>query len=264
MAQDKSLSSKVKSIVKSFVQNSDDAEICKQAVLKLKELKLKDNEKYLLDDGLMLKPSIWIVGGDGWAYDIGFGGLDHVLASGENVNVLVLDTEVYSNTGGQSSKSTPRGSVAKFASAGKRTQKKDLPAMMLSYGNVYVANVCLAGDMNQLVKAMVEAESYDGPSIIFAYAPCINHGIDMSEQSKHQMDAVSSGYWTLFRYDPRKDEPMQIDSKEPTLPMHEFLISENRYASLYRSNPELAKQLQTECYEDAMRRRKNYIKYLTK
>ncbi|MFQ6773279.1 MAG: pyruvate:ferredoxin (flavodoxin) oxidoreductase [Clostridia bacterium] len=259
---DTTLSPAVKKIVNKFVKNQDNAEVCKSCLLALKDTKLKLNEKYLVDNGLMQKPSIWIIGGDGWAYDIGFGGLDHVLASGENVNILVLDTELYSNTGGQTSKATPRGSVAKFSADGKRTKKKDLPNIALTYGNVYVANVCLGADPNQLIRAVVEAESYDGPSIIFAYAPCINHGINMKNANKHQFNAVASGYVTLFRYDPRLEQSMQIDSGEPTLSMHDYLMSENRYASLYLTNPSLAENLQKQCEIDAIERRNNYKKYI--
>lgn len=153
---------------------------------------------------ILVKKSVWIIGGDGWAYDIGFGGLDHVLASGEDVNVLVLDTEVYSNTGGQASKSTPTGAVAKFATGGKPTRKKDLGLMAMSYGYVYVATVAMGANRNQLLKAMIEAESYNGPSLIIAYAPCINHGIDMSQSVEESKRAVECGYWNLYRYDPRR------------------------------------------------------------
>ena len=180
----------------------------------------------------LIKKSIWIYGGDGWAYDIGFGGLDHVLASGEDVNVLVFDTEVYSNTGGQSSKATPRAAVAKFAASGKKVRKKDLGMIAASYGYVYVAQVAMGANMNQLMKALVEAESYDGPSLIIAYAPCINHGIKggMGNSIEQEKRAVESGYWHLYRFDPRRKaegkNPFVLDSKEPTKPFKEFLESE--------------------------------------
>ncbi len=170
-----------------------------------------------LADALVRK-SVWIVGGDGWAYDIGFGGLDHVLASGRDVNILVLDTEVYSNTGGQASKATPLGAVAKFATAGKRTQKKDLGLMASSYGNVYVAKVALGADNPQTVKAFAEAEAYPGVSLIIAYSTCIAHGIDMETSMGHQKEAVDSGYWPLYRYDPRVERPFHLDSRPPEDP----------------------------------------------
>ena len=150
----------------------------------------------------LVKPSIWVFGGDGWAYDIGYGGLDHVLAQDEDVNVLVVDTEVYSNTGGQSSKATPTGPIAKFAAAGKRTKKKDLGLMAMSYGYVYVAKVCMGADPNQLLKAVNEAEAYKGPSLIIAYAPCINHGINMGHSQEEAKKAVEAGYWPMYRYNP--------------------------------------------------------------
>ncbi len=195
------------------------------------------------------KKSVWIFGGDGWAYDIGFGGLDHVIASGEDVNILVFDTEVYSNTGGQSSKSTPTGAVAQFAAAGKEVKKKDLAAIAMSYGYVYVAQVGQGADYNQLMKAMVEAESYKGPSLIIAYSPCINHGIKggMGKSQTQIKDAVAAGYWHLFRFDPRlKAEgknPFQLDSKAPSQSYKEFIEREVRYTSLMRTFPDRAKDL---------------------
>ncbi len=203
----------------------------------------------LKDQDYLAKKSMWIFGGDGWAYDIGFGGLDHVLASGENVNVLVFDTEVYSNTGGQASKSTPTGSVAQFAAAGKTMKKKDLPAIAMSYGYVYVAHVAMGADYNQCIKAFVEAESYNGPSLIIAYAPCINHGIKggMSIAQTEEKKAVAAGYWNNFRYDPRRaDEgknPFQLDSKAPTASYRDFIMGEVRYNSLTRAFPERAEKL---------------------
>lgn len=195
------------------------------------------------------KRSIWIFGGDGWAYDIGYGGLDHVLASGENVNILVFDTEVYSNTGGQSSKATPAAAIAMFAASGKRTKKKDLGLMAMSYGYVYVAQVAMGADKNQFLKAVKEAEAYDGPSIIVAYAPCINHGIKkgMNKAQEVMKDAVNAGYWHLYRYNPTLKEegknPFTLDSKEPTASFREFLMGEVRYAQLTTAFPDIAEEL---------------------
>jgi pyruvate-ferredoxin/flavodoxin oxidoreductase len=192
----------------------------------------------------LVHTSVWIVGGDGWAYDIGFGGLDHVLASGRNVNVLVLDTEVYSNTGGQASKATPRGAVAKFAAGGKHTAKKDLGLIAAAYGNVYVAQVALGADNPQTVKALVEAESYDGPSLVIAYSHCIAHGIEMATAMTHQKEAADSGYWPLYRYDPRHEHPFQLDSRPPKMPVAEFLHKENRFNLLARVNPAEVEELE--------------------
>ncbi|MGI6255355.1 MAG: pyruvate:ferredoxin (flavodoxin) oxidoreductase [Acutalibacter sp.] len=203
----------------------------------------------LKDKDYLAKKSMWILGGDGWAYDIGFGGLDHALASGEDINVLVFDTEVYSNTGGQASKSTPCGSVAQFAATGKATKKKDLAGIAMTYGYVYVAQVAMGADMNQCIKAFSEAESYHGPSIILAYAPCINHGIKggMGISQVEEKKAVAAGYWNNFRFDPRRaDEgqnPFQLDSKAPTASYRDFIMGEVRYNSLLRSFPERAEKL---------------------
>ena len=205
--------------------------------------------KTLKDKDYLAKKSMWIFGGDGWAYDIGFGGLDHVLASGENVNVLVFDTEVYSNTGGQASKSTPIGSVAQFAATGKGIKKKDLPAIAMSYGYVYVAHIAMGADYNQTIKAITEAESYNGPSLIIAYAPCINHGIKggMGVSQVEEKKAVEAGYWQNFRFDPRlADEgknPFHLDSKAPTASYRDFIMGEVRYNSLTRAFPERAEKL---------------------
>lgn len=196
-----------------------------------------------------VKRSQWILGGDGWSYDIGYGGLDHVLASGEDVNVLVFDTEVYSNTGGQSSKATPVAAMAKFAAAGKRSKKKDLGMMAVTYGNVYVAQVAIGADKNQMVKAFIEAEKHDGPSIIIAYAPCINHGIrkGMGKSVENEADAVKAGYWHLYRYNPELKEagknPFSLDSKAPSESFREFLMGQNRYASIAKMYPEESEEL---------------------
>ncbi|MEG2413073.1 MAG: pyruvate:ferredoxin (flavodoxin) oxidoreductase [Clostridia bacterium] len=195
----------------------------------------------------LIKKSIWIFGGDGWAYDIGYGGLDHVLAMGEDVNVIVLDTEVYSNTGGQASKSSPTGAVAKFAAGGKLTKKKDLGRMAMSYGYVYVAQISMGANMNQCLTAIKEAEAYDGPSLIIAYAPCINHGINMSNSQLEMKKAVDAGYWQLYSYNPQlvgtEKNPFKLASKEPTINYKEFLMGENRYAMLAKAKPEVAEKL---------------------
>ncbi len=196
---------------------------------------------------VLARKSVWILGGDGWAYDIGYGGLDHVLASGRNVNILVLDTEVYSNTGGQMSKSTPMGAVAKFAAGGKPAMKKDLALMAMAYGNVYVARVALGASDAQVVKAFREAEAYDGPSLIIAYAHCIAHGIDLKNGLEQQKKAVASGHLITLRYDPdlRREgkNPLTLDSREPSLPLEEYIYGENRYRILQRSNPAEAERL---------------------
>ncbi len=216
----------------------------------------------MIDD--IAKKSVWCVGGDGWAYDIGYGGLDHVLASGEDINILVLDTEVYSNTGGQASKSTPIGAVAQFAAAGKRTKKKDLGMMAVSYGYVYVAQVAMGASPAQLMKAVQEAENYPGPSIIIAYSPCINHGIKggLRGAQAHMKQAVECGYWHLWRYDPRLKEkgeiPFLLDSKEPSGDFREFIMSEARYSALNRTFPQVAEELYQKTEEDAKER---YDKY---
>jgi len=188
-----------------------------------------------------------VLGGDGWAYDIGYGGLDHVLASGKNINVLVVDTEVYSNTGGQMSKATPLGAVAPFAAGGKPAPKKDLAMMMMSYGNIYVARVALGSNPSQTVKAFAEAEAYDGPSIIIAYAHCVAHGINMTKGLEEQKKAVNSGHWVLCRYNPmlaaEGKNPLQLDSKDPTISLEEYVYGENRYKRLVQSKPEVAKKL---------------------
>lgn len=212
----------------------------------------------------LVKRSHWIFGGDGWSYDIGYGGLDHVLASGEDVNVFVFDTEVYSNTGGQSSKATPAAAIAKFAASGKKTKKKDLGMMAMSYGYVYVAQVSMGADKNQLIKALAEAEAYPGPSLIIGYSPCINHGLKAS-MGKSQLEskkAVECGYWGLYRYNPTLKEqgknPFVLDSKEPTGDFKAFLMGEVRYASLAKQFPEAADALFEKTQKDAMERLAGY------
>ena len=235
----------------------------------IKALESENNDiakKILNDKEFLVKRSQWMFGGDGWAYDIGYGGLDHVLASGEDVNVLVFDTEVYSNTGGQSSKATPTAAVAKLASSGKRSKKKDLGMMAMSYGNVYVAQVSMGADKNQTIKAIAEAEAYDGPSLIIAYATCINHGIKkgMSTSQEEQKRAVECGYWSLYRYNPMLKEenknPFALDSKEPKSDFREFLMGEVRYASLAKAFPEEAEMLFEKTELDAKERLNNYKK----
>jgi pyruvate-ferredoxin/flavodoxin oxidoreductase len=214
----------------------------------------------------LCKKSVWIIGGDGWAYDIGYGGLDHVLASGRNVNILVLDTEVYSNTGGQTSKSTPMGAVAKFSAGGKATAKKDLALLAMDYGNVYVAHVAYAGKDTQTLSAFLEAEAHDGPSIIIAYSPCIAHGVDLSNNHRQQNLAVKSGHWPLFRFDPEKiaqgKNPMHLDSAEPSIPYREFVMSETRFSMLWQSNPDAAEAFLKQAQQD-VRNRYRYYKQLS-
>jgi pyruvate-ferredoxin/flavodoxin oxidoreductase len=217
-------------------------------------------EEILAMRDLFTKKSVWVIGGDGWAYDIGYGGLDHVAAMNEDVNVLVLDTEVYSNTGGQSSKATPTGSVAKFAESGKKTKKKDLGRMLMTYGYVYVAAVAMGANKQQCLKAIAEAESYPGPSIVIAYSPCINQGLKkgMGKSQEEEKLAVECGYWPLYRYDPRLaaegKNPFQLDSKEPTGNLQDFLMGEVRYASLVQSFPEEAKRLHAQLALDVKER----------
>ncbi len=242
-----------KAIIDKFLTTKEDVNANKVAAEELVEVLAKMNTpeaaEILKDKEYLSKKSVWILGGDGWAYDIGYGGLDHVLASGDDVNILVFDTEVYSNTGGQSSKATPTGAIAKFAAAGKEVKKKDLAAIAMSYGYVYVAQVAQGADNNQCIKAFVEAGSYNGPSIVIAYAPCINHGIKggMSIAQTEEKRAVQAGYWHLFRFDPRRTaeglNPFVLDSKEPSESYEDFLMNEVRYNSLARSNPERAKEL---------------------
>lgn len=235
----------LKKLLIEWLENFDDKEKSYELSLKLTPL-VKGTPLESLSSSFVYE-SVWCIGGDGWAYDIGFEGLDHVLASGENVNILVLDTEVYSNTGGQMSKSTPLSATAKFATSGKRTPKKDLGQIAMTYKNVYVAQVGLGADMNQCVKAFNEAESYNGPSLIIAYAPCINHGIDMSKSQLEIKHAVDSGYWFLYRYDPRliaqNKNPFVLDSKKPTLDYTEFLEGETRFKALEKISPALATKL---------------------
>lgn len=263
----------LKTAISNWIETYDDGEASKLSTAKvvdaMSKAKLSGEEKELAqnvlkDKEFLNKKSQWILGGDGWAYDIGYGGLDHVLASGKNVNVLVFDTEVYSNTGGQSSKASPRASVANFAAAGKRIRKKDLGMITMSYGYVYVAQVAMGSNQNQLIKAMVEAEKYDGPSLIIAYSPCIAHGIKggLFNTQIQTKKAVECGYWHLYRYNPLLEDqgknPFILDSKEPNGKIQEFINSEVRYTSLKRAFPDVAEDLFAEMEKDCKRRYESY------
>jgi pyruvate-ferredoxin/flavodoxin oxidoreductase len=229
---------------------------------KLAGLKTAQAADLLACADALVKRSVWAIGGDGWAYDIGYGGLDHVLASGENVNLLVLDTEVYSNTGGQASKSTPTGAVAKFAFGGKARPKKDLAMMAMTYGNVYVAKVAFGSNDSQTMKAFMEAEAHDGPSLLICYSHCIAHGYDLLHGLDQQKAAVQSGHWTLFRYNPALAEqgknPLQLDSRAPALPLDKYIYNETRYSMLKHSQPEAAKKLLDSAQESVNTRWKLY------
>jgi pyruvate-ferredoxin/flavodoxin oxidoreductase len=263
-----------KEILNNWLTNMEDGEGSKVAsaevvkvleTLDVEDAKAKELFAQLADKkDYLVKRSVWLVGGDGWAYDIGYGGLDHVLASGENVNVLVFDTEVYSNTGGQSSKATPAAAMAKFAASGKKSRKKDLGMMAMSYGNVYVAQVGMGADKNQFMKTIIEAESYDGPSLIIAYAPCINHGIKegMGRSQANIQQAVASGYWHLYRYNPtladQGKNPFTLDSKEGTASFRDFLMGQIRYSAIAKQYPETAEELFTKAEADAKHRYMSY------
>ena len=264
-------SDEIKALYRQWLDNMNDAKVTREVADKLVPLMEKcgcDTCKALLDlKHYIPSRSQWIFGGDGWAYDIGYGGLDHVLASGENVNVLVLDTEVYSNTGGQSSKSTPAGAIAKFAASGKKIRKKDLGMMAMSYGYVYVAQVAMGSSPVQYMNAIKEAEAYDGPSLIIAYAPCINHGLKagMGLSQKEEKLAVDCGYWHLYRYNPALEgsgkNPFTLDSKEPDwTKFQDFLKGEVRFASLYKLFPERAEELLAKTEEFAKIRYNTYKK----
>ncbi len=251
-------------IAKKWLENYDDFDASRADTDALiAELESADSalaKKILARKDQLAKKCFWMFGGDGWAYDIGFGGLDHVVASGEDINVFVVDTEVYSNTGGQSSKATPLGAVAQFASSGKRSKKKDLGAIFQTYGNVYVAQVAMGADPNQLIKALHEAEMHKGPSVIVAYTPCVAHGIKagMANVQNEMKRAVDAGYWTLYRYNPNAETPMKVDSKAPTMDFEEFLDGETRYAALKRTFPENAETLFKAAKEDAVVKYQKY------
>jgi pyruvate-ferredoxin/flavodoxin oxidoreductase len=271
-----------KAVLKEWLETRDDGEKSKVSAAKVEALlgKVFENacncgcgcddeiishyEKICQYSDYLVKKSVWAFGGDGWAYDIGYGGLDHVLASGEDVNILVLDTEVYSNTGGQSSKATPTAAIAKFAASGKRVRKKDLGRMAMTYGHVYVAQVGLGADMNQLLKALAEAEAHKGPSLVIGYAPCIAHGIKagMGKTIEQTKKAVEAGYWHLYRYNPALGEqgknPFSLDSKEPKASFKEYLASETRYASLKQEFPDVAEALFDQAEKEAKQRYSAY------
>ena len=268
MALNEDIDDEVKAVLKDWLDNKEIGEGSRERADKVIKVLEKDNSEIckiiLSDKEFLVKRSQWIFGGDGWAYDIGYGGLDHVLASNENINVLVFDTEVYSNTGGQSSKSTPNGAIAKFAASGKRTKKKDLGMMAMSYGYVYVAQIAMGADKNQTIKAITEAANYDGPSLIIAYAPCISHGIKigMANSQEEEKKAVECGYWNLYRYNPElkgsEKNPFTLDSKDPKSNFKDFLMGEVRYASLAKAFPEEAEKLFTKTEKDAEERLNTY------
>jgi pyruvate-ferredoxin/flavodoxin oxidoreductase len=267
MTQD--IDTSLKELFQEWIDNFHNGDLSKEISLKIHENLGETEKKGIMDEiwnsrDLFTRPSVWIFGGDGWAYDIGYGGLDHVVAMGHDVNILVMDTEVYSNTGGQSSKATPIGSVAKFAASGKKTLKKDLGLMAMNYGNVYVASVAMGADKNHYLKVLKEAESFKGPSLIIAYSPCINHGLKrgMGHSQEEEKRAVESGYWFLYRYDPRlKDQgknPFQLDSKEPNGDIHDFIMGEVRYHTLTLSFPDEAEKLHKRLAEA---QKEKYLQY---
>jgi pyruvate-ferredoxin/flavodoxin oxidoreductase len=249
-------------------EQSDEAEIYeqRQRVARLREaLKLLSDPRAAELSGLaenLCRKSVWLIGGDGWAYDIGYGGLDHVLASGKNVNILVLDTEVYSNTGGQTSKATPRGAVAKFSAGGKPSAKKDLALLAMDYENVYVAHVAYGAKDVQTLRAFLEAEAHDGPSLIIAYSPCIAHGVDLSNNHRQQDLAVKSGHWPLFRFDPKRvqqgQNPLHLDSAEPSIPYREFVQSETRFSMLWQTHPQDAERFLQQAQQEVLHRYRYY------
>ena len=262
--EDEALRSAAGNWLETFDNLEKNEKASEEFVVALNEAEQTDEVKAILRDSDRLsKKTFWMFGGDGWAYDIGFGGLDHVIASGEDINVFVVDTEVYSNTGGQSSKATPLGAVAQFAASGKKSKKKDLGAMLMTYGNVYVAQVAMGADSNQLIKALKEAQSYKGPSVIIAYTPCLSHGIKigMDKVQQEMKRAVDCGYWILYRYNPDADgKHLTVDSKEPTSDLMDFFDGEVRYASLKRTFPENAKVLFEQSRVDALERYNKYKK----
>src|SRR5208283_359495 len=229
---------------------------------KLQNLNSPEARQLLSVADMLVKKSVWIIGGDGWAYDIGYGGLDHVLASGRNVNVLVLDTEVYSNTGGQASKATPLGAIAKFAAAGKRVPRKDLALQAIAYGNVYVAQIAMGANPQQTLQAFREAEAYEGPSVILAYSHCIAHGFDLRYGMKQQDLATASGYWPLFRYNPAMrgvgQNPFQLDSARPTIPFKDYAYNELRYRALALMRSEEAGELLREAQAGVIAKYRSY------
>jgi pyruvate-ferredoxin/flavodoxin oxidoreductase len=265
-------SDELKGLLKEWTENREDGEKTlelSEKIVPLLEKEESDAAKEILDlKDQLVKQSTWIIGGDGWAYDIGYGGLDHVIANNEDVNVLVLDTQVYSNTGGQSSKAAARGSIAKFTASGKSTAKKDLGALAMTYENAYVAQISHGANPTQLLKAMKEAEAFPGPSIILAYSPCIAHGISggLGNSASEAKLATKCGHWPLFRYDPRLIEegknPFQLDTKKPDWDVYEdFLLNENRYRQLKNKYPDKADKLLKDNLKDAQRRFQMYQRY---
>jgi pyruvate-ferredoxin/flavodoxin oxidoreductase len=270
-AIDTDISEEIKEVLHEWLQGKDDGEASKAASIRLLDTikKHKGEENQLIKEILenkdyLIKKSQWIIGGDGWAYDIGYGGLDQVLSMGDDVNIFVMDTEIYSNTGGQSSKATPTAAVAKFAAGGKRIKKKDLGMMAMSYGYVYVAQISMGANMNQTIKTIVEAEKYKGPSLIIAYAPCISHGIKtgMGTSIAEEKKAVETGYWHLYRYNPMLKETgvnaFKLESKEPTKPFRDFILGEIRYTSLANVFPDIAEELFTEAEKHAKEKYRVY------
>ncbi len=264
-AMQRDVSEELKEAMQGWLENKDDGEASKVHAENVRNALLQSEPDPILEEiwkleDMLVKKSVWAFGGDGWAYDIGYGGLDHVMASGEDINILVMDTEVYSNTGGQASKATPLGSIAKFAASGKTTSKKDLGRMLMTYGYVYVASVSMGANKNQLLKAFLEAEQYPGPSIIMAYSPCINQGIrkGMGKSQEESKLAVQCGYWPLYRYNPQLawegKNPLTLDSKAPDGTLQEFLSGENRYQQLERSSPEVSKQLRAQLEREVWQR----------
>lgn len=268
---EQNITSELKASFKEWIEAKEEGKLSKKVSLDMLHLLEAEKDNKLVKEiierkDFLIKKSFWIVGGDGWAYDIGFGGLDHVIASGDDVNILVMDTEVYSNTGGQSSKASPTASIAKFTTSGKKVRKKDLGMMAMSYGHVYVAQVAMGANQNQLMKAVKEAEAYKGPSVVIAYSPCIAHGIKagMGKTQTQMKNAVEAGYWHLYRYNPElKKEgknPFILDSKEPKASFREFLMGEVRYASLVKTFPEVAEELFVKSEEEALERYESYLR----
>ncbi len=267
-SSDEGINEEINNFIENFNHSDTTVELKPKLVAALQKLEHPLAQEVLEREDFLTKKSHWVFGGDGWAYDIGFGGLDHVIASGEDINIFVYDTEVYSNTGGQASKATPAAAVAKFAASGKKVAKKDLGIMATSYGHVYVAQIAFGANMNQTIKAIKEAESYPGPSVIIAYAPCINHGImaGMDKNVEQMKKAVEAGYWHLWRYNPLLKEegknPFVMDSKEPTASFKEFLLSEIRYASLFKTFPDLAEELFEKAEVSAKEKYQRYMNFL--
>jgi pyruvate-ferredoxin/flavodoxin oxidoreductase len=263
------ISDELKDAMRGWLENIDDAEGSRKYGDQMKQILAGMKKSPMLESiydfaDVFTKKSVWAFGGDGWAYDIGFGGLDHVLASGEDINILVMDTEVYSNTGGQSSKATPTGAVAKFAASGKKLTKKDLGRIAMTYGYVYVASVAMGANKQQLMKAFMEADQYKGPSLIICYAPCINQGIrvGMGKSQQEEKRAVETGYWPLYRYNPELEKegknPFILESKAPDGTLQEFLAGETRFASLEKSFPEESKKLRSQIEEEINRKYEIY------